>query len=701
MMRNPSAHLLVLVLSLVATPVFAQPKPKVVEIPVREIDPLAAAKVSYDKDVKPILLKNCNECHSADERRNEFEITSVETLLTQGRRAGPGVVPFKPDQSAIVEYIRGIRQPQMPKGHKPLTEEELHTIRMWIAAGARDDSPEGVKAESNSTKPQATKAAWEVVEDPLAKTILNPEAWQKTEDKLGLFLKWRESRLAKLPPAPTPPQVTTPTLNPIDNFVAAKWQAAGLPSATQAPEVCDDATYLRRVYLDLVGLVPTVEETNRFLNDNSPGKRERLVDDLLARHRDYAINWTPFWEDALGSGAQASALRVRKSYREWLVESFAQNKPYDLFAMELINPQMAPTMQGALVPWAKKPAQRPADYIIAKTHDETLVSVSNASQVFLGTSMKCAGCHNHFLNKEWPQSRFLGFAGLFVERDLELIRCERKSGRYATAEFPFEVPGLPTMTTVGRQQLMTVSVVDPLNPRFARSIVNRLWKRYLGLGLVEPIDDFREDQPPSHPELLDWLADDFLRHGFDLKHTIRLILTSRTYQLEYDPALEDKFDVAKPTDPRYYRSPSLRRTTAEQLVDGVRMSIAQAIDPDQRLYRQVESTALTRALGRPASRVEISTCRPDDVAVVQSLELLNGRELTDFIYKAKLADVLVESNDPNVVAEKLYLATLSRKPTAEEKKLAADYLEQSQDIQQGIRDTLWAIYCSPEFQYIR
>src|SRR5688572_2866771 len=337
MMRNPSAHLLVLLLSLVATPVFAQPKPKVVEIAIREIDPEAAAKVSYDKDVKPILLKHCNECHSSDERRNEFEITSVETLLTRGRKAGPGVVPFKPDQSAIVEHIRGIRQPQMPKGGQPLTEEELHTIRMWIAAGARDDSPEGANLDTNVTKAKATKAAWEVVEEPLAKTILNPEAWQQAEDKLGLFLKWRESRVAKLPPAPTPPQVTTPVNNPIDNFVAAKWQQAGLPSAAQAPEVCDDATYLRRAYLDLVGLVPTVEEANQFLSDNSPGKRERLVDELLARHRDYAINWTPFWEDALGSGAQASALRVRKSYREWLVESFAQNKPYDLFTIELVN----------------------------------------------------------------------------------------------------------------------------------------------------------------------------------------------------------------------------------------------------------------------------------------------------------------------------------------------------------------------------
>ena len=147
---NRISSIFVIVLGLVAAPAWAQPKPKV-EIPIRDIDPAAAAMVSYDRDVKPILLKHCNECHSSDERRNEFEITSVETLLTRGRKAGPGVVPFKPDQSAIVEYIRGIRQPQMPRDRDRLSEDELHTIRMWIAAGARDDSPEGAKADTNAT----------------------------------------------------------------------------------------------------------------------------------------------------------------------------------------------------------------------------------------------------------------------------------------------------------------------------------------------------------------------------------------------------------------------------------------------------------------------------------------------------------------------------------------------------------------------
>ena len=173
--------------------------------------------------------------------------------------------------------------------------------------------------------------------------------------------------------------------------------------------------------------------------------------------------------------------------------------------------------------------------------------------------MKCASCHNHFLNKEWPQARVLAFGGMFATNDLESIRCEKKSGQFVAAKFPFELPDVPEEVPKEYEQRLhrvTQLLVDPTNPRFAKTMVNRLWKRYIGIGLFAPADDFRLDQPASHPELLEWLADDFIRSGYDLKHTIRLILTSRTYQLKYDPALEDHFDVAKPTVARYYRSPS-------------------------------------------------------------------------------------------------------------------------------------------------
>src|SRR5204862_2580839 len=164
-----------------------------------------------------------------------------------------------------------------------------------------------------------------------------------------------------------------------------------------------------------------------------------------------------------------------------------------------------------------------------------------------------------------------------------------------------------------RLHYVTILTTDPANPRFARTAVNRLWKRYLGLGLFEPADDFRIDSPSANPPLLDWLACDFVLHNYDLKHTIKLILSSRTYQLKYDPKLEDHFDVAKRDEPRYWRSPSLRKLTAEQAIDSIRVAAAQKLDDRMRVYHTTVSTALTRTLGRPASRVEISTARPDDV----------------------------------------------------------------------------------------
>ncbi|MGO8929761.1 MAG: DUF1553 domain-containing protein [Limisphaerales bacterium] len=220
-------------------------------------------------------------------------------------------------------------------------------------------------------------------------------------------------------------------------------------------------------------------------------------------------------------------------------------------------------------------------------------------------------------------------------------------------------------------------LIDPTNPRFAKTIVNRLWKRYLGLGLFEPQDDFRPDQPPTNPELLAWLADDFMRHGYDLKHSIRLILTSRTYQLRYDPELEDHFDVNQPQQARYYRSPSLRRLTAEELLDSIQVAAAQSLDAQRRTYLGTASTALTRALGRPASRNEISTARAGDVAVVQALELLNGEEFYERVYSGRVVDQAANEKDLAKVIDRLYWVALSRPASAREQELGSSFLKTS------------------------
>jgi hypothetical protein len=529
-------------------------------------------------------------------------------------------------------------------------------------------------------------------------------------DSEALIVKRRAFRLEQLPTPPSPPAVALVDAgkdaepNLIDRFLQSAWQAAGLEAADRPPALCDDATFVRRAYLDVVGFIPTATECNHFLADRSPTKRAKLVDQLLARKADYAAHGTPFWEDALASQQvlNQGGIPTRGNYSDWIYQSLEQNRPYDVMVAELLDPTMPRRKQ------ADSDEVLGTRYTIEYVRNEdrtvTLQTAANIAQVFLGTSMKCASCHDHFENVEWPQQRFLGFAGLFAPRDLERIRCEVKTGEVVPARFPFDLPGAPRAVPAdldGRLHLAALLVTDPANPRFAKTIVNRLWKRLLGWGLFEPADDFRIDVPASHPELLEWLAHDFLAHGCDLKHTTRLILTSRAYQRRYDATLEDHFTAGETNEPRQFRSPALRRLTAEQLLDSLRVATTGRLDRENRCYLDGRSTSLMRALGRPASRNEISTARGDDAAVVQALELLNGDELEELLGDSAILSAPPARQDPRRVVDPLYVAVLSRHATAAEKKLGKEFLVAAASLDEGLRDLLWALVCGPEFQYIK
>ncbi|HWD19188.1 MAG TPA: DUF1549 domain-containing protein [Verrucomicrobiae bacterium] len=484
------------------------------------------------------------------------------------------------------------------------------------------------------------------------------------------FIARRNERLAALPPAPASWKNAS-----IDSFITAKWDEAHLPEAKTPPPLCDDATFARRLYLDLIGIIPSAAESRAFVADKRRDKRTKLAEALLARNEDYAAHWTPFWEDALASQSTAGGVATHGDYGDFIYRSFVTNKPYDLFVAELLDPTM-PGYKHANVQTANTHTNVNG-FVRTDTHSDTIQTAANTAQIFMATEMKCASCHNHFLNKEWPQKRFTAFAGLFSTNDLEVIRCEKHMGEFVPAAFPFDAPGAPTnvpSTQEARLHYLTTRLIDPCNERFSQAIVNRLWKRFVGLGLVEPVDDFRSDREPSHPELLHWLADDFMRHGYDLKHTIALIVTSRTYQQRYNPALEDTFNMQKPDAPRYVRSPSLRRLTAEQVIDSIHKAAAPGWS-GPRLYRDAASTALTRALGRPPTRNEVSTSRPDDVAVVQSLEMLNGPELYHFVYDGEILDEWASQKDQKKVVRELYWTVLNRPPTAGEMALGLKYLQ--------------------------
>ncbi|MCX6862854.1 MAG: DUF1549 domain-containing protein, partial [Verrucomicrobia bacterium] len=490
-----------------------------VSIPLRPLDSASGSRVSFQRDIRPILLDACVECHSTEEHKAGLDVSTVDGLKRGGKKDGPGVIPGKPDESPIVRHIRGLADAaQMPKGSPALNAEELHLIRQWIAAGALDDSTAAAKTLSAPNPSQHSALNAGRLLDRLIYDALSPQE---------RFVQTRRYRVSFLPDQTSPPGPG----NPIDAFISAKWREAQLPEAEVPPALCDDSTFARRVYLDLTGLIPPLQEAQAFVADPTPDKRTLLIERLLSRTNDYAAHWTPFWEDALGSSPTDinGGIGSRGNHRQWILDSFTANKPFDLFVAELIDP----TLPGYRKPKEYTPNGRHvvSGYIKNETHEETLQSAANVSQVFLGTGMKCASCHSHFLNKEWPQARFTAFAGMFAPADLELIRCEARTGQRIPAKFPFELDGMslevPTDLN-NRLHRVAQMLVDPLNPRFSKSIVNRLFKRYLGLGLIEPADDFRSDLPASHPELLEWLAQDLVRHDFDLRHTLRWILTSRT-----------------------------------------------------------------------------------------------------------------------------------------------------------------------------
>src|SRR5882757_1398413 len=266
-----NARLFALILLCLSAPLATiaqdQKKHPVTEIKIRQLDPSKAAKVSFARQLKPLLTETCDECHSAEEHKGGFEITSVAHLIKGGKKASPAIIPGKPDESPFVQYLRGQREPQMPKGNPALTEDELHLVRLWILAGAKDDSdtvvaekkvnggPNSLRAGDGSRSVTAAVSAGAPGNDPAVQKAINVLIFSQDNNE-RLFAQ-RAVRLASLPKAQGPPEVKGPVFNEIDKFIVAKWEKDGLKEAQQPEPVCSDAVFLRRVYLDIIGVIPT------------------------------------------------------------------------------------------------------------------------------------------------------------------------------------------------------------------------------------------------------------------------------------------------------------------------------------------------------------------------------------------------------------------------------------------------------------
>ena len=469
---------------------------------------LGAASVDFAHEVVPILRKHCSECHTGDKKKGGLSMNTRASLL-EGGENGAVISAGQTQKSklldAIVSADPDVRMP--PKGDR-LSPAEVATLRNWVEQGA-------VWTEGFAFKQPA-------YEPPLR------------------------------PRQPVLPEARNGRTHPIDRVLDGWLADKGAPT----PPVADDATFLRRVSLDLVGMLPSAEVARTFAADRRPDKRAMLVRSLLARNVDYADHWMVFWNDLLRNDYAGTGYidGGRKQITNWLYISLLANKPYDVFARELVAPSADSEGFAKGIIWrgAVSAAQAPE-----------LQYAQSVSQTFLGINMKCASCHDSFVDR-WKLRDAYGLAAIYSDHPMELVRCDIPTGKPAVAAWPFPELGQVDASKPREERLAQLAalITHPDNGRFQRTIVNRLWHRLMGRGVVHPVDAMQTQ--PWNQDLLDVLANRLVESKYDLKAVIEFIATSQAYQSRAEILARDAEDKSY-----IYRGPRAKRLTAEQFVDAV------------------------------------------------------------------------------------------------------------------------------------
>jgi Protein of unknown function (DUF1549)/Protein of unknown function (DUF1553) len=383
----------------------------------------------------------------------------------------------------------------------------------------------------------------------LSIAVTGPAAWAATKSKGG----GRDAPLALRRPTVPDAAPASGLTNPIDLLLQPYFQANEVAPGEPVP----DRVYARRVYLDLVGLLPPTAELEAFIADKSPDKRQRLVQRLLDDKRAYADHWLTFWNDALRNAYRGTGYidGGRKQITGWLYRALYENKPYDKFVSELLDPPAGSEAEGFIygIKWRG---------VVNESQRREMQAAQTLSQVFLGINIKCASCHDSFINN-WELTDSYGLASVFADGPLELHRCNKPMAKTVEARFLYPQLGTidPKATKAVRLEQLAAAMTSPKNGRLARTIVNRLWAVLMGRGLVEPVDDM--DMKPWDADVLDWLAADLVDHGYDLKHTMTVIVTSRAYQLPSVGAPDPNLKTFT------FRGPLVKRMTGEQFVDAL------------------------------------------------------------------------------------------------------------------------------------
>jgi hypothetical protein len=611
-----------------------------------------AAKVDFSHTVVPILKAHCVECHGRNRHEGDFSINTRESVLS-AKAAEPG----KAAESRIIELVTSDdKEERMPKDKPPLTAGEIKTLRDWIDEGM----------------------PWEG----------------------GFTFAIRQYEPPLRPRRPELPSAARGRTNPIDRILDSYTEQHKMPR----PAALEDAAYLRRVYLDVVGLLPTPEALRTFLSSSDPQKREHMVDELLADNHAYAEHWLAFWNDLLRNDYAGTGYidGGRKPISAWLYRELVDNKPYDEFVRELISPSSESEGFIRGIKWRGN---------VNASQKPELQFAQNVSQVFLGINMKCASCHDSFIDR-WTLAQTYGLAAISADGPLEMYRCDKPLGTKAEAAWMFPELGQIDAKTSRQDRLRRLAQImtDPENGRLTRTIVNRIWHRLMGRGIVHPVDAMQTE--PWSADLLDYLAVDLADNHYDLKSTIRLIVESQGYQSQ-TVSLE-----GQPTAETFvYSGPIAKRMTAEQFVDSLwEITNTGPSEPHNRVkafltadekashksYRAslVASDLLMRSLGRP-NREQVVTDRPSNLTTLEALDLANSPLLAEALSRgAKNVLKQFKGMDSAAMIDWLYEFALSRRPSASERATSLELLG-SVPTQNGVEDLLWSVLMLPEFQIVR
>ncbi len=732
----------------------------------QEIDRAAASPsaVYFGTEVVPILTKlGCNGggCHGKATGQNGFRLSlfgfepefDYEAIVKESR--GRRLSLAAPDQSLLLAKATAT----MPHGggrRLAVDSHDYQILRQWISQGApapSEDDPHLVRVEitphqqimhsesslqlhvtgafSDGTSRDVTlQAIYQSNEVGIA-TVTNSGLVQ-TSLQHGLFsvmARFGEQLAtfhAAVPFASEPTQLAAINAeldkikaqllrdaesprewnnNSVDSHLFNQWRQLGIvPSA-----VADDATFLRRVTLDIIGTLPSDSEVTEYLTAPRSDKRQALINRLLERP-EYASYFALKWADVLqnrGAGYSTSKQRAGTTlFAEWIRDSLEANKPYDQFVSEILTATGSQNENPPAI-WYRT-VRKPAEY------------VESVAQAFLGVRVQCAQCHHH-PTERWSQSDYYGLAAVFS-------RVGRKGG-FADAEVPTdEMIFLKESAVVLHPRTGKILKPQPLggnefslglhddprvslarwmsagdNPFFARTMVNRMWAHFMGRGIVHPIDDARSTNPPSNPELLDGLAQDFISSGYDLKQLIRVIANSYAYRLESAPHAGNVGDTQ--TFARFYP----RRMPAEVLLDGISQVLDvptnfDSVPPGTRAIELPDENVAANFLdvfGRPLRMSACECERVDAPALTQALELVNSSEIQrKLTEKTGYAEQLaISDKSPEILAREIFLRVFARHPRPEELNAATLFFAAEPDRGEACRSLLWSLLATNEFLF--